>query len=187
MPDTLERTPESPEKPDRPVLTGLVALIVVALVVGALAGVTLLVGSRVTGLGGSSAGGGASEHASMVIPTRESKKSSPGPLISAGPDDAGDGKGSDKPKTTISLQAAQTSVGSGGQIDLSGAYPGASGVTLQVQRFQGGKWADFPVDVNVGAGNFSTYVVTSQSGPNKFRVYDPAADLASNEVTVRVG
>ena len=50
------------------------------------------------------------------------------------------------------------------QIDLTGVYPGGEGAILQVQRFEGGKWEDFPVTASVSNETFSTYVQTSQTG-----------------------
>jgi hypothetical protein len=56
---------------------------------------------------------------------------------------------------------------------------------LQVQRFEGG-WTDFPSSTSVSGGTFTTYVMTGQSGMNKFRVVDPATGKKSNAVTVHV-
>jgi hypothetical protein len=36
-------------------------------------------------------------------------------------------------------------------------------------------------------GTFETYVMTGREGDQKFRVFDPGAQVASNEVTVTVG
>lgn len=187
MTDVPEPTqpPREREKPDHPVLTGLVALVVVGLCVGALAGLGVLAATKVTGIGTASGDSTSSARESMVIPDRESTKSSPGPLISAKPNEPDSKKTQD---TTISLQAGQTSVSPGGRIDLSGAYPGGTGATLKVQRFEGGSWSDFgDVSISVGADNFTTWIVTSNTGRARFRVYDASADLASNEVVVAIG
>ena len=68
------------------------------------------------------------------------------------------------------------------QIDLTGVYPGGEGAILQVQRFEGGKWADFPVPISVSDETFATYVQTSQPGVNRFRVIDTDNGATSNEV-----
>ncbi len=73
------------------------------------------------------------------------------------------------------------------QVDLTGIYPGGEGAVLQVQRFTSGSWSDFPVTVSVSDETFSTYVQTSQSGKNRFRVVDTDSGRTSNEVTVTVG
>ena len=73
------------------------------------------------------------------------------------------------------------------QIDLTGVYPGGEGAILQVQRFEGGSWQDFPVTVSVSDGTFSTYVQTGQGGVNRFRVVDTDSGKPSNEVKVTIG
>jgi hypothetical protein len=73
------------------------------------------------------------------------------------------------------------------QIDLSGVYPGGEGAILQVQRFVAGGWQDFPVTASVSNETFSTYVQTSQTGVNRFRVVDTDTRLESNEVKVTIG
>jgi hypothetical protein len=90
-----------------------------------------------------------------------------------------------KPRSVISLSASPLEVASMERIYLTGTFPGGEGASLQVQRLQG-SWTDFPTSTSVSGGTFSTYVMTGQSGPNKFRVVDPASGKKSNPVTVRV-
>ena len=71
--------------------------------------------------------------------------------------------------------------------DLTGVYPGGEGSILQVQRFTGGSWRDFPVTASVSDETFQTSVATSYSGPNRFRVVDTDTGLESNEVRVTIG
>ena len=73
------------------------------------------------------------------------------------------------------------------RIDLTGSYPLGEGAILQVQRLEGGKWTDFPVTISVGGGTFSTYVQTSHTGTNEFRVIDTDTETTSNTVKVKVG
>lgn len=91
-----------------------------------------------------------------------------------------------KPKSVVSLSASPTSVAAMQQIYLSGTYPGGEGATLQVQRLEGGSWNNFPTSASVSGGSFSTYVMTGQKGPNKFRVVDVDKGKKSNVVTVTV-
>jgi len=72
------------------------------------------------------------------------------------------------------------------RINLTGQWPGHDNEGLLVQRFEGGKWTDFGVHVNVNLGTFETYVMTGHTGDQKFRVFDPGTDIASNEVTITV-
>ncbi len=85
------------------------------------------------------------------------------------------------------MSAGQTSVASFQRIDLTGAYPLGEGAILQVQRLEGGKWTDFPVTISVGGGTFSSYVQTSHTGINEFRVMDTDTETTSNTVKVEVG
>jgi hypothetical protein len=85
------------------------------------------------------------------------------------------------------LSASPANVSPMERINLTGQWAGQDNVSLLVQRFENGDWADFGVQVQVKLGTFATYVETSHEGPNKFRVYDPETDSASNAVTVNIG
>lgn len=73
------------------------------------------------------------------------------------------------------------------RINLTGTWPGHDNQSLVVQRYEGGQWSDFGVQVQVDVGTFATYVMTGRPGDQKFRVFDPTTQTASNEVTVTVG
>ncbi|QZY28899.1 hypothetical protein [Nocardioides coralli] len=185
------------ETQEHPVAAGLVALVGVALVVGLILGLAALAGTRVMGVSdeattGSTRGG----EVSMYLPQPQKTTADSGPEITLGPGQQASGKGEKKPKDkksekkqkkTISLSASQTSVSPMEQIDLTGVYPGGEGAILQVQRFEGGKWRDFPVTATVRDQTFSTYVQTGRSGVQRFRVVDTSSDKPSNEVRVAVG
>jgi hypothetical protein len=73
------------------------------------------------------------------------------------------------------------------RINLTGRWPGHDNEALVVQRFENGAWDDFAgVQARVNVGTFETYVMTSHTGDQKFRVFDPSTQAASNEVTVTV-
>ena len=72
------------------------------------------------------------------------------------------------------------------EIYLTGVYPNGEGAVVQVQRFENGRWEDFPVDASVSGQTFSTYVQTAQTGVNRFRVRDTSSAQVSNEVRVKV-
>lgn len=186
-----------------PVPIGLVALLGVGLVVGLLLSGAALAVTQVLGLddGGSGGGGTATAQQSMVLPTPSPTPEDDGPAITLAPAPApgaaaGDGgvtttapppTPSTAPATGITLTSSVTQVGPGERIPLSGTYPGGEGAVLQVERFTGGTWTEFPVDARVTGGSFSTYVQTSQTGETKFRVRDTGGATTSNEVTVTVG
>ena len=66
-------------------------------------------------------------------------------------------------------------------------YADGEGVVLQIQRQESGGWTDFPVTVTVRGGAFDTWITTSHTGRNVFRVYDVQAKRASNTVAVTIG
>lgn len=183
------------ERDQRPVLTGLVALVSVALVVGLVLGVAVLAVTKVLGLGGDVDSANTSSRQSMYLPRPEKTQAASGPLITLAPQASPTQESSapteptpsESPKKQIALSASQTAVAPMEQIDLSGVYPGGEGAILQVQRFTDGGWQDFPVTVSVSDETFSTYVQTSQGGVNRFRVVDTDTDLTSNEVRVTIG
>jgi len=178
--------PRHPEK-DRPVLAGLLALVGVAVVIGLLGGLAVIVGVKATGLDGTStATDESASPSSFNLPKPTDTGSSiPVPEESSEPS-AGEST-SEAPAEPISLTAVQQSVSPMQQIDLTGTYQSGEGAVLQVQRFEGGAWSDFPVTASVTGGTFGTYVQTSQTGPNRFRVIDTDSDAISNEVVVTVG
>ena len=84
------------------------------------------------------------------------------------------------------LSAAPVIVAPMERINLTGQWPGHDNEGLLVQRFEGGSWANFGVHVSVNLGTFETYVMTGHTGDQRFRVFDPRSDTASNEVTITV-
>lgn len=87
----------------------------------------------------------------------------------------------------LTLTAAPALVKPMERINLTGQWPGHDSEGLLVQRLEDGQWADFGVQVRVDLGTFATYVMTGRAGDQTFRVFDPATQTASNEVTVTVG
>jgi hypothetical protein len=178
----------------RQLLLGLGALAVVSLLVGGIVGALALGAARITGLDGSSAGGPV-EQPSLYMPTGKptttpqsypdpSGYKPPSPSESASPD----AEPSKTPRSrAITLQAFPNQVSPGERINLTGVYQRGEGATLQVQRFENGGWADFPVTVSVSGGVFSTYIMTSRTGEARLRVYDKALQKASNAVRVTIG
>jgi len=171
----------------RPVLTGLIALVGVAVVIGLLGGLAVMVGVKATGIDGAST---ATDESASPSAFNLPKPSDTGSSIPE-PDDVVEPstgeETSEAPAEAISLSAGQQSVSPMQRIDLTGTYPQGEGAILQVQRLEGDTWSDFPVTIPVSGGTFGSYVQTSQAGPNQFRVVDPDTKAISNEVTVTVG
>lgn len=180
----------------RQLLVGVVAIAVVALVLGGVVSVIALGAARVTGI--DSAQSRATAKPSLYIPSgrptvgldtypapsgRPSGDSSGGASQSASPSESSSPK---KPEP-ISLQVFPPQVSGGQRINLTGTYQSGEGSRLQVQRFENGGWTGFPVTVAVSGGQFTTYVTTSHSGVNRFRLLDPVSQRHSNPVRVSVG
>ena len=93
---------------------------------------------------------------------------------------------SPSPKGLV-LSAFPTTVKPMERINLTGHWQGKDNVTLAVQRFENGQWDDFAgVSTTVRVGTFETYVMTGRDGVQKFRVYDPSGQTASNAVSVTI-
>ncbi|MFC6287314.1 hypothetical protein ACFP3Q_08305 [Nocardioides sp. GCM10027113] len=187
---------EVSERTERPVVAGLVALLGVGLAVGLVLGLAALAGTRMLGLGGDEVAAETTGGASLYLPRPVRTSANTDPLITLNaqptqePSQSGKPKKpekSEKPAPVISLSAGQTAVAPMQQIDLTGVYQGGEGAVLQVQRYTGGAWKDFPVTVSVSDATFSTYVQTSQPGVNRFRVVDTDSGRKSNEVRIRIG
>lgn len=180
-------------------LTGLVALVAVALAVGLVLGGVAVAATSVLGIGGDDSTRTASDDTDFFLPKPSPTKAPSGPLItlapsgdeqpveSATPEEEETEETEEPEQGTITLTAGQTSVGVMENIDLTGIYPGGEGAILQVEKFSGGAWQEFPVTAVVSNETFATYVQTSFQGVNRFRVVDNDTGVASNEVKVTVG
>jgi hypothetical protein len=184
------------DQPGGALARAAVAMVAVALLVGAAVGVALLAAARIGGLDGSTASGSTGprdSEASLYMPPYEPTEDAesgwelpePSQTPSALP---GGGGGTPQAKRSeITLFIAPQQVSPGERINFNGVYEGEEGATLQIQRREGGSWTDFPVTATVRGGSFETWIVTSQTGRAPFRVYDEAADKASNVVTIQIG
>jgi hypothetical protein len=195
--------PEDDDSPwTRQLIVGLGALVLVALVVGAVVSVVALGAAKLTGLG--SAGGSPSRPATLFMPTGQpttspqhypdphgssgSAPASGSPSASAGaPASSSPSESAGRRPKAITLQSYPAKVAPGQRVNLTGVYQSGEGATLQVQRFENGGWTDFPTTASVRGGIFTTYVMTGRVGMNRFRVLDPSSGRSSNPVRVRVG
>lgn len=176
----------------RPVLSGFVALAVVALAAGLLGGLAMAFGANVFGIGGGGSDGGEpSAKETLFLPEpKPTEDAATTETEEPAPDSSDEGEGTkeeEKKDKGIVLTAAQSSVAPMAQIDLTGTYAAPDGAFLQVQRFDGGSWTDFPVTMRLEGQRFATFVQTGRSGPNKFRVVDTDSGKHSNPVEVTVG
>ncbi|HJU97124.1 MAG TPA: hypothetical protein VJ644_04030 [Jiangellaceae bacterium] len=144
--------------------------------------VATLVAAAAVGFGGGAFAGNSISDAGT--PTTVATTPAPTPTESA------------TPASTITLTADQSSVAASERIDMSGRLqPPVAGVELTVERsLNGSEWATFPdsddpVTVTTDDnGEFRTYVQTSRSGENQFRVVGQVGDafLESEPVVVTI-
>jgi hypothetical protein len=186
MPDRLDE--------GHPIISGIAALVGVALAVGLLLGLVVLAGTRVAGLGGGSDTGTSTSQHTMYLPRPQKTPAATGPQITLAPDGSTPTRTAEpKPSRSAStrkeltLSASITTAAPMETFDLSGVYRGGEGSILQVQRFSGNTWLNFPVTASVTDETFQTSVQTSQPGPNRFRVIDTDTGRKSNTVRVTVG
>lgn len=180
----------------RPIVSGFVALVAVAAVIGVLVGLGTAFGARMAGLDGDAAGTSSAsgrDDESLYLPEPVPTKTAKGPEVTLAPGEPTPSKSSEvstampTPKREIRLNLDTPKVGVYDNIELSGIYRRGEGAILQVQRKENGKWSDFPVTAAVSGGLFSTYIQTAHTGDNVLRVMDKSSGVASNEVTVTVG
>lgn len=118
-----------------------------------------------------------------ALPVPGESSADPSASPSATPPEKKKGK-----KGGIELSITPVRLQPGQRVNLAGTYRSGDNTSLRVQRFEDGSWRDFAdVTATVRAGTFATYVSTSRTGEQRFRVYDPQADKGSNAVRVTIG
>lgn len=185
---------------ENPVASGLIALVAVAVVVGLLAGIAVLVGTRMLGVGDGGGDGSADPagRQSMYLPDPVPTQRASGPLITLAPTDT-EPLSTETPRATqtpteketqqeaqLVLTATPLSVASGEELMLSGTYLGGEGSVLDIwYNVPGVGWSEFPLDVYVSGGIFQTYVQTYKTGDIEWQVRDASSGRKSDPVTVK--
>ena len=198
------------EENDSPVVNGLVALIAVALVIGLLAAIIAMLGTRLVGLTGGSGAStdGVAVGDSLALPPLEPTELDSGLLITLAPTQTPtasasssaplgigesatpSGGASESPSETpdsdpaILLQASDNTVKTGDDLMLSGTYKGGEGAVLGIWYDFGQGWQAFNLNANVYGGVFQAFVSTYKTGTVEWQVRDPETDKKSNVVTV---
>jgi hypothetical protein len=144
-----------------------------SLALGATALAALLIGAWF--FGASSDGGSVpAQPASTVTATATAKVSKSTSEASDESTDSGRGE------STIQLGDLPDSAMPFQTVSIQGRYRGRPDVFLRVQRWEGGKWVDFPLPTKTDqSGQFTAYVEFGQPGRYTLRVQDPAAGLTS--------
>ena len=100
---------------------------------------------------------------------------------SSGPSSASDPRsGSAEEQRTIQLEDLAGSAKPFQTVRIQGTYRGGGDTFLRVQRWEGGKWLDFPLPTKTNqSGKFTAYVELGQPGRYQLRVLDPDSGMAS--------
>jgi hypothetical protein len=88
--------------------------------------------------------------------------------------------GSPEERRTIELAQLAKSARPFQAVRIQGMYHGGADTFLRVQRWEGGKWLDFPLPTKTDqSGRFTAYVELGQPGPYQLRVFDPNSGVTS--------
>jgi hypothetical protein len=94
------------------------------------------------------------------------------------PSDESTGIGRDE--STIELEGLADSARPLEAVRIQGTYRGGPDTFLRVQRWEGGKWLNFPLHTQTDqSGQFTTYVELEQPGRYPLRVVEPDSGVAS--------
>jgi hypothetical protein len=119
-------------------------------------------------------GGVTAQSDATVTATATMPVSKPSSVRSAESTDTG------RDESTIQLEALSGSASPMEAVRIQGRYRGGARTFLRVQRWEGGKWLDFPVPTKTDrSGQFTTYVELGQPGRYTLRVLDPDSGVAS--------
>ena len=98
------------------------------------------------------------------------------------PTDTGSGSAA---KETIQLEDLAASARPFEAVRIQGTYRGGAGSFLRVQRWEGGRWLDFPLPTKTDqSGRFTTQAEFGQPGRYWLRVLDPDSGVASKTFVV---
>jgi hypothetical protein len=87
---------------------------------------------------------------------------------------------------SITIKSDKTSAKAWTKVSLTGRTKGiAKGTVVQVQRFENGKWGNFPATTKVTSkATYSVWVKSGRVGVNKFRVVSAKTASAAVNVTI---
>ena len=115
---------------------------------------------------------GPGERAVESTPTQSATPG--GPSSSADP-----GNGSAEEKTIL-VEDLTASARPFETVPIQGTYRGGADTFLRVQRWEGGKWLDFPLPTKTDqSGQFTTYVELGEPGLYRLRMRDPDSGVTS--------
>ena len=117
----------------------------------------------------------------LAVESTSTQSATPSGLSSsAGPSPAPDPKNGSEEEQTIQLEDVADSARPFETVRIQGTYHGGADTFLRVQRWQGGKWLDFPLPTKTDqSGQFTAYVEFGQPGRYRLRVLDPDSGVTS--------
>jgi hypothetical protein len=115
-----------------------------------------------------------------AVESTSTQSATPGGVSSsAGPSPASDPRNGSEEKT-IQVEDVTDSTRPFQPVRIRGTYRGGANTFLRVQRWEKGKWLDFPIPTKTDhSGQFTTYVELGQPGPYRLRVLDPDSGVTS--------
>ena len=114
-----------------------------------------------------------------AVESTSTRSATPGGLSSSAAPSSERGSGSVEGET-IQLEDLADSAKPFQPVRIQGTYRGGGDTFLRVQRWEGGKWLDFPVPTKTDqSGRFTAYVEFGQPGRYQLRVLDPNSGLTS--------
>ncbi|HEX6760605.1 MAG TPA: hypothetical protein VF086_19680 [Propionibacteriaceae bacterium] len=115
----------------------------------------------------------AAESTSTQSATPSGLSSSAGPSPASGPRNGSE-------EETIQLEDVADSARPFEAVRIQGTYRSGADTFLRVQRWEGGRWLDFPLPTKTDqSGQFTTHVEFGQPGRYRLRVVDPDSGVTS--------
>ena len=103
-----------------------------------------------------------------------------GPSSSAVPPPASEPRSGPVERETIQVQDPPESAKPFQTVRIQGTYPDGADTFVRVQRWEAGKWLDFPVPTKTDqTGQFTAYVELGQPGRYQLRILDPDSGVTS--------
>jgi hypothetical protein len=121
-----------------------------------------------------------------AVESTSTQSATPGGLSSnAGRSTASDPRSGSTEGETIQLEDPPDSARPFQTVRVQGTYRGGADTFLRVQRWEAGKWLDFPLPTKTNeSGQFTAYVELGQPGRYRLRVLDPDSGVTSKTLVL---
>ena len=122
----------------------------------------------------------------VAVESSATQSATPGGLpSSAGPSPGSDQRSGSAEEKTIELEDLTESARPFEAVRIQGTYRGGAGTFLRVQRWEEGKWLNFPLPTKTDqSGQFITQAEFGQPGRYRLRVLDPDSGVTSKPFVV---